>query len=83
MPPRRSLVAVVAATACFGLPATAAADGQPATAAQAPPAALDDAGRLTLDFTVDRFVTRDGRLRARGTAGHGRVGANCRQAPNV
>jgi hypothetical protein len=29
---------------------------------------LDDAGRLTLNFTVDRFVARDGRLKARGTA---------------
>src|SRR5687768_13410132 len=68
MRPRRTLVAVVAASACLGLPATAAADDPTSTSAQTPAASLDDAGRLTLDFTVDRFVARDGRLRARGTA---------------
>jgi hypothetical protein len=31
-------------------------------------ASLDDAGRLTLDFKVDRFVVRDGRLAAHGIA---------------
>ena len=52
----------------MALPGTAAADA-PATSAQPPPAAsLDDAGRLTVNFTVDRFVTRNGRLHARGTA---------------
>jgi hypothetical protein len=39
-----------------------------ASAAQPPPASLDDAGRLTLDFQVERFVVRDGRLAARGLA---------------
>ena len=36
----------------------------------APPstASLDDSGRLTLNFNVDRFVVRNGRLAARGTA---------------
>jgi hypothetical protein len=69
MPTRRSLVAVLAASAaCLAVPATAAGDGAPSTSAQTPAASLDDAGRLTVDFTVDRFVARDGRLRARGTA---------------
>jgi hypothetical protein len=45
---------------------------------------LDDAGRLTLDFTVDRFVVRNGRLRARGTtvarlSGAGQATKNVRQ----
>jgi hypothetical protein len=48
------------AAACFALPATASA--------QTPAAGLDEAGRLNVDFTVDRFVMRNGRLHARGTA---------------
>lgn len=41
-----------------------------AQAAAAPPSAasLDDSGRLNLKFRVDRFVVRNGRLAARGTA---------------
>jgi hypothetical protein len=62
MPIRRLLVVALVATAC--LPATAAAQ----TPAQPPAASLDDAGRLTINYTVERFVARDGRLRARGTA---------------
>lgn len=65
---RRSLVAVLAATACLGVAPAAAAAGPTATTAQTPAASLDDAGRLTLNFRVDRFIARDGRLMARGTA---------------
>jgi hypothetical protein len=65
MPSRRSLVAVLAATACS---VAAAAAGPTVASAQTPAASLDDAGHLTLDFTVDRFIVRDGRLHARGTA---------------
>jgi hypothetical protein len=64
MPSRSTIVALLAAIACLGLPATAAAQ----TPAQPPAASLDDAGRLTVNYTVERFVARDGRLRARGTA---------------
>jgi hypothetical protein len=56
------LAAGLAAAACIALPAAAQAQ------TQQPAASLDDAGRLTLDFEVDRFVVRDGRLAARGTA---------------
>jgi hypothetical protein len=56
------LLAATMTAACLAMPA--AAQGQ----TQQPSAALDDAGRLTLDFDVDRFVARDGRLAARGTA---------------
>lgn len=46
------------------IPASASAQ----TGAAPPAASLDDSGRLTFDFNVDRFVVRDGRLAARGTA---------------
>jgi hypothetical protein len=64
---RPGVPTAVVATVCLAVLATA---GTPAASAQAPPppASLDDAGRLTLDFRVDRFVVRDGRLAARGTA---------------
>jgi hypothetical protein len=39
-----------------------------ASAQQPPGATLDDAGRLSVKFEVDRFVVREGRLAARGTA---------------
>src|SRR5688572_27808045 len=39
-----------------------------AVAQQPSGATVDDAGRLTVDFRVDRFVVRQGRLLARGTA---------------
>jgi hypothetical protein len=65
MPLRQSLGMVLAATACL---VAAAAAGPTVASAQTPPASLDDAGRLTLDFRVDRFVVRNGRLAARGTA---------------
>jgi hypothetical protein len=64
MATRRTLVALLAAIACLWLPGTAAAQAT----SQPPAASLDDAGRLTLNFTVKRFVARDGKLRARGTA---------------
>jgi hypothetical protein len=68
MRPRGSLLAVIAAATCLTLPATATAAGPASTSAQPPAAALDDAGRLTVNFTVDRFIARDGSLKARGTA---------------
>jgi hypothetical protein len=59
----RSLALAGALLVAVALPATAQAQAAP------PPAAsLDDSGRLSLDFRVDRFVVRDGRLAARGTA---------------
>jgi hypothetical protein len=58
-----AVTAVMAAS--FLLPAVASAD---ATALRGPGATLDDAGRLTMDFRVDRFAVRNGRLVARGTA---------------
>jgi hypothetical protein len=65
----RWLAAIVAAAAWLALPAMAEAAADPTpTLAQSPTGSLDDAGRLTVDFTVDRFVVRNGRLRARGTA---------------
>src|SRR5688572_12235964 len=53
--------AVVVAGICLLTPGSAAAQ-QPSGAT------LDDAGRLTVDFRVERFVVRHGRLVARGTA---------------
>jgi hypothetical protein len=59
------LTAVVAGVCLAGI----ATVGASTASAQAPPSAsLDDTGRLTLDFRVDRFVVRNGRLAARGTA---------------
>jgi hypothetical protein len=62
----RGVPATIAAIACLAAPAAAEASGAPA--AQAPGAALGNAGRLTMNFEVDRFVVRNGRLAARGTA---------------
>src|SRR5687767_1679947 len=63
---RPGLATAVVAAVCLVVPATV---GASTASAQAPPSAsLDDAGRLTFDFRVDRFVVRDGRLAARGTA---------------
>jgi hypothetical protein len=60
----RSIALVGAMLGLALLPAPALAQ-EPA----APPvASLDDTGRLTLDFRVQRFVVRDGRLAARGVA---------------
>jgi hypothetical protein len=62
-----ALAGALVATAALPAPALA----QETTVAQAapPPAAsLDDTGRLALDFRVNRFVVRNGRLAARGTA---------------
>jgi hypothetical protein len=60
----RSIALAGALVVAIAFPATAQAQS-----GAAPPAAgLDDAGRLTMDFRVDRFVVRDGRLAARGTA---------------
>jgi hypothetical protein len=59
-----TIALVGAALVAAVLPASAAAQDT----AQPPQASLDDTGRLTLDFRVDRFVVRDGRLAARGTA---------------
>jgi hypothetical protein len=59
---RAGWLAAAVTVACFAMPAAASAQ------TQQPGAALDDAGRLTVDFEVDRFVTRNGRLAARGTA---------------
>jgi hypothetical protein len=58
-------VALVSAT-LLAVVFPAAAQAQ--SGAVPPAAGLDDAGRLTMDFRVDRFVVRDGRLAARGTA---------------
>jgi hypothetical protein len=44
------------------------ASAQAQVGAAPPAASLDDSGRLSLDFRVDRFVVRNGRLAARGTA---------------
>jgi hypothetical protein len=59
-----SIALAAAIVAGAALPASALAQDT----AQPPQASLDDTGRLTLDFRVDRFVVRDGRLAARGTA---------------
>jgi hypothetical protein len=58
----RLVAAAAVVAACFAVPGAAQAQ------TQTPSAALDDAGRLTFDFEVDRFVNRNGRLAARGTA---------------
>ena len=68
MRPRASLVAIAAAFICLAVPATATAGAPASTSAPPPAAALDDAGRLTLNFRVERFIVRHGQLRARGTA---------------
>lgn len=68
MPARRTLVAVLATALCLLMAPAAMAAGPTSTAAQSPAASLDDAGRLRLDFTVKRFIARNGRLKARGTA---------------
>jgi hypothetical protein len=60
---RRLAVVATAILSCALLLASAGT-----ASAQAPTAGLDDAGRLSVNFTVDRFVMRDGRLHARGTA---------------
>jgi hypothetical protein len=60
--PSIALAAAIVAGAALPAPALARDTAQP------PQASLDDTGRLTLDFRVDRFVVRDGRLAARGTA---------------
>ena len=67
MRPLRGLTGAAVLAACLIAPAAAgAASGG---AAQVPSgASLDDAGRLTMNFQVDRFVVRNGRLAARGTA---------------
>jgi hypothetical protein len=62
-----ALAAAIVAGAALPAPALAR-DTATTQAAQPPQASLDDAGRLTLNFQVDRFVVRDGRLAARGTA---------------
>lgn len=59
---RRATPIAVLAAFCLIAPATAAAAQQPSGTS------LDDAGRLTVNFEVDRFVVRNGRLAARGTA---------------
>jgi hypothetical protein len=68
--PSRRFVGVLIAAACLSTPTIALAAGSASARSSAPPpaAALDDAGRLTVDFTVKRFVARNGRVRARGTA---------------
>ena len=67
---RSRFVGVLIAAACLSVPTAAAGAGGATTQASGePPAAtLDDAGRLTVNFTVDRFIARHGQLRARGTA---------------
>jgi hypothetical protein len=59
------LIAAVCMLACTAVGAEVALAQTPG---QTPAAALDDAGRLTVDFTVKRFVARNGRVRAQGTA---------------
>lgn len=59
---RRATPIAVLAAFCLIVPATAAAAQQPSGTS------LDDAGRLTVNFEVDRFIVRNGRLAARGTA---------------
>lgn len=57
-----ALAGAMLGAALLPAPALAQEGGVP------PAASLDDTGRLTLNFNVDRFVVRDGRLAARGTA---------------
>jgi hypothetical protein len=66
----RTIAAAVAVGVSVLLPAPALAQdtGTDAQAGQAPTASLDDSGRLAMDFRVNRFVVRNGRLAARGTA---------------
>jgi hypothetical protein len=54
--PSIALAAAIVAGAALPAPALAQDTAQP------PQASLDDTGRLTLDFRVDRFVVRDGRF---------------------
>jgi hypothetical protein len=63
---RRGATIACAAILCLAVPG--AAEGSGGVAQQPPSASLDDSGRLTFDFRVDRFVVRNGRLAARGTA---------------
>jgi hypothetical protein len=57
----KAIPVVALAGACLIAPSAAPAQ-------QPPAAALDDAGRLSVQFEVQRFIVRKGRLAARGTA---------------